>query len=159
MFTYYQSPIGLILIEDSEEGICKINFSEETTIPSSSSLDSSPHLDSCIDQLQAYFAGELKCFDIPLNIESQGTSFRRSVWKELYRVNYGQTISYKDLAVKVECPKAYRAVGSANGTNPISIVIPCHRVIQHDGNIGGYGGEVWRKKWLLDHEKKYSSNV
>ena len=81
MVTYYQSPIGLILIEDSEEGIYKINFAEETDIPASPTLDSSPHLDACVEQLDAYFGGELKYFDIPLNIESQGTSFRRSVGK------------------------------------------------------------------------------
>lgn len=156
MFTYYQSPIGLILIEDSEQGICGINFSDQTTAPDSAALDTSPHLASCLKQLKAYFAGELKYFDVPLNFQSQGTPFRQSVWKALYRIDYGQTISYKDLASRVKRPKAYRAVGTANGSNPISIIVPCHRVIQNNGMIGGYGGQVWRKKWLLEHEEKHT---
>ena len=145
MFTYYRSPIGLIRIEASSEGICNVSFSKETNILSPGLSNGLSQLNLCVDQLHAYFNGKLKYFETPLNIKSQGTPFRHLVWRELCQIGYGQTISYKDLAVKIKHPKAYRAVGGANGANPISIIIPCHRVIQHDGNIGGYGGQIWRK--------------
>lgn len=101
-------------------------------------------------QLEAYFEGELFKFDIPLSLT--GTPFQRRVWEELRQIPYGTTISYAELARRVGNPAASRAVGSANGKNPISIIVPCHRVIASDGGLGGFGGGLDRKEWLLDHE-------
>jgi methylated-DNA-[protein]-cysteine S-methyltransferase len=101
-------------------------------------------------QLDAYFAGELSEFDLPL--APHGTPFQRRVWDELARIPFGETTSYSELARRLGDPKLVRAVGLANGRNPIAIVIPCHRVIGADGSLVGYGGGLDRKRWLLDHE-------
>lgn len=105
-------------------------------------------------QLQAYFAGELREFDLPLAPE--GTPFQQRVWRALCDIPYGETISYGELARRIGQPKASRAVGLANGRNPISIVVPCHRVIGANGSLTGYGGGLERKRWLLAHEGKGS---
>jgi methylated-DNA-[protein]-cysteine S-methyltransferase len=102
------------------------------------------------EQLDAYFAGELEEFDLPLALH--GTEFQLRVWDELARIPFAETISYKELALRLGDLKLVRAVGLANGRNPISIVIPCHRVIGADGTLVGYGGGLDRKRWLLDHE-------
>ena len=106
--------------------------------------------DGAREQLDAYFAGELEAFDLPL--APHGTPFQLRVWNELIRIPYAETISYKELAVRLGDVKLVRAVGLANGRNPLSIVIPCHRVIGADGTLVGYGGGLERKRWLLDHE-------
>jgi methylated-DNA-[protein]-cysteine S-methyltransferase len=103
-----------------------------------------------VEQLKDYFAGGLTRFDVPL--ELAGTDFQRRVWSELQRIPYGETISYGELARRLGQPAAVRAVGLANGRNPIAIVVPCHRVIGADGSLTGYGGGLERKAWLLDHE-------
>lgn len=103
-----------------------------------------------IDELREYLAGERKRFSF--RVEQPGTPFQKRVWKELCRVPYGEAISYGELARRVGTPRASRAVGSANGRNQIAIVVPCHRVIAGDGTIGGYGGGLWRKEWLLQLE-------
>ena len=102
------------------------------------------------EQLEAYFAGELR--DLDLKLAPRGTPFQQRVWAELTKIAYGETISYSELARRLGDPKLVRAVGVANGRNPISIVIPCHRVIGADGTLVGYGGGLERKRWLLDHE-------
>jgi methylated-DNA-[protein]-cysteine S-methyltransferase len=102
------------------------------------------------EQLDAYFAGELEAFDLPL--APHGTPFQLRVWDELTRIPFAETISYKELALRLGDQKLVRAVGLANGHNPLSIVIPCHRVIGADGTLVGYGGGLERKRWLLDHE-------
>jgi len=102
------------------------------------------------EQLDAYFAGELEEFDLPLALD--GTPFQFRVWEELARIPFAETISYKELALRLGDLKLVRAVGTANGRNPVSIVIPCHRVIGADGTLVGYGGGLDRKRWLLDHE-------
>jgi methylated-DNA-[protein]-cysteine S-methyltransferase len=102
-------------------------------------------------QLRAYFAEELKQFELPL--QPQGTEFQKRVWGELLNIPYGETISYGELAVRIGQPSASRAVGLANGRNPISIIVPCHRVIGANGSLTGYGGGLARKRWLLDHER------
>lgn len=102
------------------------------------------------DELRAYFAGELREFDLPLAL--QGTEFQRKVWAALRKIPYGKAISYAELARRVGQPGAARAVGSANGRNSVGIIVPCHRVIAADGTLGGYGGGLDRKRWLLDHE-------
>lgn len=103
-------------------------------------------------QLQAYLNGELTVFDLPLN--SQGTEFQKKVWQALLNIPYGQLVSYQTIAEQIGSPKAVRAVGAANGKNPISIIVPCHRVIAKDGKLTGYSGGLNRKKWLLAIEKK-----
>jgi methylated-DNA-[protein]-cysteine S-methyltransferase len=102
------------------------------------------------EQLDAYFAGELETFDLPL--APAGTAFQLRVWDQLKRIPFGETISYRELAERLGDPRAVRAVGLANGRNPISIVVPCHRVIGADGSLVGYGGGLERKRWLLEHE-------
>ena len=106
--------------------------------------------DAVREQLDAYFAGELEAFDLPL--APHGTDFQMRVWDELARIPFAETISYKELALRLGDQKLVRAVGLANGRNPISIIIPCHRVIGADGTLVGYGGGLERKRWLLDHE-------
>ncbi len=103
------------------------------------------------DQLKAYFQGQLRDFDLPL--AAQGSEFQKLVWKALCDIPYGETISYGELARRIGYPKAARAVGTCNGSNPISIIVPCHRVIGANGTLTGYGGGLPRKKWLLEHEK------
>jgi methylated-DNA-[protein]-cysteine S-methyltransferase len=102
------------------------------------------------EQLEAYFAGELRTFDLPL--APSGTAFQQKVWQALRDIPYGHTESYGALAKRIDAPKASRAVGMANGHNPISIIVPCHRVIGTNGNLTGYGGGMERKRWLLEHE-------
>ncbi|NGO08875.1 methylated-DNA--[protein]-cysteine S-methyltransferase [Streptomyces sp. HC44] len=104
-----------------------------------------------IDQLKAYFAGELKDFDLPLRLD--GTPFQRTVWDQLRRIPYGETRSYGELADALGNPKASRAVGLANGRNPVGIIVPCHRVVGANGSLTGYGGGLDRKKRLLDFER------
>jgi methylated-DNA-[protein]-cysteine S-methyltransferase len=104
------------------------------------------------DAIDRYFAGDIQAID-EIPVQTAGTPFQRSVWKELRRIPGGSTVSYGKLAGQIGRPKAVRAVGSANGTNPIGIVVPCHRVIGSDGSLTGYGGGLDRKRWLLDHER------
>ena len=108
-------------------------------------------LDEVEAQLAAYFTGERRGFDLPVRLV--GTTFRQRVWAELARIPYGETISYGELARRVGDPKASRAVGAANGANPVSIIVPCHRVVNSKGELHGYGGGLERKRWLLDHER------
>jgi methylated-DNA-[protein]-cysteine S-methyltransferase len=110
-----------------------------------------PVLDEAVAQLRAYFVGERSTFDLPLAPE--GTPFQRTVWDELVRIPFATTISYGELAARIGKPHASRAVGLANGRNPIAIIIPCHRVIGASGKLTGYGGGLPTKAWLLDHEK------
>jgi AraC family transcriptional regulator of adaptative response/methylated-DNA-[protein]-cysteine methyltransferase len=105
------------------------------------------------DELHYYFEGTLKDFKTPVYLF--GSDFQKVVWKELQNIPYGTTRSYCEQAYLIENPKAYRAVANANAANPISIIVPCHRVIQKNGCLGGYSGGVTRKKWLLDHEKNF----
>ncbi|MDE0853732.1 MAG: methylated-DNA--[protein]-cysteine S-methyltransferase [Nevskia sp.] len=102
-------------------------------------------------QLRAYFADELKTFELPIRL--QGTEFQERVWNELLNIPFGETVSYGELARRLGQPNASRAVGLANGRNPISIIVPCHRVVGSNGQLTGYGGGLPRKRWLLDHER------
>ena len=105
-------------------------------------------------QLAAYFAGKLLSFDLPL--APRGTGFQQSVWAQLRAIPYGDTTSYIALARRLDKPNAMRAVGAANGANPIAIIVPCHRVIGHDGKLVGFGGGLPAKRWLLDHERRHA---
>ncbi|MBM3296943.1 MAG: methylated-DNA--[protein]-cysteine S-methyltransferase, partial [Candidatus Aminicenantes bacterium] len=113
---------------------------------------SDPLTRECARQLLEYFDGKRRHFDIPL--ELKGTDFEVAVWKRLLRVPFGQTASYKEIAAAIKRPAAFRAVGAANGRNPIAVIVPCHRIIGHDGRLVGYGGGLWRKRWLLEHESR-----
>jgi len=114
-------------------------------------------LKKCIRQLDEYFLGKRKKFDLRLTFS--GSTFQRQVWNELMNIPYGKHINYLDLSKRIENVKATRAVGTANGNNKICIVVPCHRVIGSNGDLVGYGGDLWRKKWLLDHEAKFAHGV
>ncbi|MBL0356810.1 MAG: methylated-DNA--[protein]-cysteine S-methyltransferase [Chitinophagaceae bacterium] len=116
-----------------------------------------PLIQQCILQLQEYFEGKRKTFDLPL--QQKGSAFQQNVWAQLLNISYGKTISYLELSKRVGDVKAIRAVGTANGKNQLAIIIPCHRVIGSDGSLTGYAGELWRKKWLLEHEGKFANGV
>jgi O-6-methylguanine DNA methyltransferase len=141
-------PIGLLLIQGTNLTLEQISFVQEKDKGESSN----ELLKKTTEQLDEYFIGKRKVFDLPLKFE--GTSFQKKVWKALREINYGKTLSYKEIAEKINHPKAYRAVGSANNKNKLPIIIPCHRVIGTKGDLTGYAGGISRKKWLLDHEKK-----
>lgn len=148
--TYLKTPIGIAKIIGDESGIQSITVTDDKKIPTENTGNIPICLQECLVQLEDYFSGTRKEFDLQLN--PQGTTFQRSVWKELSTIPFGKTSSYLEQSNRLGNPKAIRAVASANGKNPIWIVIPCHRVIGSDGSLTGYAGGVWRKKWLLDHE-------
>ena len=143
----YHSPIGPIYMAEEGEKITWIGFSPLT---GGASFET-PLLTYAKEQLSSYFAGTRREFDLPLHLK--GTDFQRRVWAGLQEIPYGETWSYKDLAIAVGSPKGYRAVGLANNRNPVSIVIPCHRVIGANGKLVGYGGGLNKKEILLDLEK------
>lgn len=146
------SPVGDIVVTANDEGVTSLEFDEDTNIePRSGSAKATTIVERAAEQLQQYFAGERRDFDLPL--APKGTDFQRAVWAALSRIPYGTTISYKEQATWVGNPKATRAVGSANGRNPIAIVVPCHRVIGSDGRPTGYASGIDRKLWLLEHER------
>ena len=161
--TNYDSPIGPIEIHATDTAVSRVEFAgeqsgeseeERSRSCSASSLQSGAHplLDEVHRQLDAYFAGDLRCFDLPLALD--GTPFQRQVWQQLLSVDYGHTASYQAIAHAIDNPKAVRAVGAANGRNPAAIIVPCHRIIGSGARpkLTGYGGGLWRKEWLLRHE-------
>ncbi len=149
----YQSPIGIIEIAGTDEAVCSILFVERDKIINNIQECSPEALVGCYYQLDEYFNGVRQQFSFPYILD--GTDFQKSVWKALTKIHYGQTGSYKDIALMVQNEKAVRAVGSANGKNKLSIVIPCHRIIGANGKLTGYAGGLWRKEWLLQHEKTF----
>lgn len=145
---YHESPIGLMKIEATDAGVSSIGFVESID----EQIIFNDHVEKCVQQLKDYFDGELKTFDLDLDLE--GTTFQKTIWNLLLEIESGTTCSYMDIAKKYGDVKAIRAVGTTNGKNPISIVVPCHRVIGSDGSLTGYASGLQRKKWLLDHEKR-----
>ncbi|REG92257.1 methylated-DNA-[protein]-cysteine S-methyltransferase [Flavobacterium aquicola] len=143
---YIKTPLGITTIIGDENGIAVISVSNEGEI----SKEIPEILQNAVSQLTDYFEGKRTSFDFKLN--PKGTDFQQKVWKELLEIPYGKTLSYMDLSKKLGDIKAIRAVASANGKNPLWIVVPCHRVIGTDGSLTGYAGGLWRKKWLLEHE-------
>lgn len=139
------SPVGHLRIMADDVGITGIDRTMDGLLP-----PQTPLLQECVRQLTAYFDGSLTVFDLPLHLV--GTPFRQKVWKALRTIPYGETRSYGELAAMVGNGKASRAVGGANHHNPVSIVVPCHRVIGADGSLTGYGGGLDMKRWLLEHE-------
>ncbi len=145
---YYKSPIGCIEIQGDNAGIQSILFKED--LPKLVDNTVPKELKSCVKQLQEYFDKERNEFDLSLN--PQGTDFQKKVWNCLADIPFGKTITYKKQAQTMGNELVIRAMASANGKNPLSIVVPCHRVIGSDGSLTGYAGGLWRKKWLLEHE-------
>jgi methylated-DNA-[protein]-cysteine S-methyltransferase len=143
------SPLGEIVL--ACDGHALVGLSLDGEIPAGAVRDAKL-LSPYVRELQDYFAGDRRSFTF--KIHQDGTDFQQTVWHTLTKIPFGQTISYADLAVKCGKPNAYRAAGSANGRNRIAIVVPCHRVIAADGTLGGYGGGLWRKEWLLQHEAR-----
>ncbi len=154
-YVWLASPVGRLLLAACEAGLCHLSFEEgrHDVQPQPGWREDDRRLGEVIRQLNDYFAGTLRQFDVPL--APQGTVFQRRVWEELCRIPYGETISYAQLAHRVRNPRASRAVGLANGANPIAIIVPCHRVIGSDGTLTGYGGGLRNKQWLLAHERAH----
>jgi methylated-DNA-[protein]-cysteine S-methyltransferase len=158
-FTWMESPLGKLLLAADDDGLIELAFDKGRTAPV---VDPSWNcggaaLREPVRQLEAFFAGELRGFDLPL--KPQGTPFQERVWTLLRDIPYGETISYGELARRVGDPAASRAVGLANGSNPIAIIIPCHRVIGSNGKLTGYGGGLENKRWLLDFERGQLTSV
>ena len=143
--TTYNSPIGPIYLAERDGAITHLVFRALDGV-----AGETPLLKECMKQLDAYFAGDLREFDLPL--DPVGTEFQRRVWQTLQTIPYGTTWSYKMLAEAADCPRGYRAVGLANNRNPISILIPCHRVVGASGSLTGYGGGLSNKAFLLELE-------
>ncbi|MEI8115066.1 MAG: methylated-DNA--[protein]-cysteine S-methyltransferase [Bacteroidia bacterium] len=144
------SPLGFLKIRSDGQSVTGISFSETDV----QEQDSCEVMEVCKEQLGNYFSGRIVSFDFRINPE--GTEFQQKVWGELLKIPYGETITYMELAVNVGDAKAVRAVGTANGRNPIAIVIPCHRVIGAGNKLTGYAGGIWRKKLLLELEMKHN---
>jgi O-6-methylguanine DNA methyltransferase len=158
---WVDSPVGPLVVGATERALCLLHFSDREHLEaelqrarkSYGGNDSAACdlLATLRAELSAYFAGALREFSVP--VAPTGSSFQQQVWGALGEIPYGQTRSYLDIALRVGDAGATRAVGAANGANPIAIVIPCHRVVNANGNLGGYGGGLWRKRILLDLEK------
>ncbi|MDC8829491.1 methylated-DNA--[protein]-cysteine S-methyltransferase [Alteromonas gilva] len=144
--SYLESPCGVIAIAGDDYGLTSVAFVEDATLPENPSLVTQ----QCCSQLAAYFAGTLKVFNLPLN--PAGTAFQQRVWRQLSAIEYGQTTSYGTVATRLGQPTASRAVGMANGKNPLAIIVPCHRVIGSNGTLTGYAGGLTRKRFLLSLE-------
>lgn len=144
-----ESPIGLVEIRAVEQGITHILFVDEPMMP----VRRHRLIDDCKAQLEAYFQGLRQTFDVPLT--PQGTAFQQRVWMALRQLPYGETRSYAAISVGIGSPKSHRAVGAANGRNPLAIIVPCHRVIGSNGKLTGYAGGLDRKQWLLRHEQTH----
>lgn len=149
-YYYYDSPIGILEISTTEDELISILYVDEKR----ENTEQPKILKEVIKQIQEYFNGERKEFDIKFKLK--GTEFQEKVWNALTHIPYGETVSYKYIATKIGNEKAVRAVGNTNGRNVINIVVPCHRVIGSNKSLTGYGGGLDRKLWLLQHEEKFS---
>ena len=158
-----ESPLGVLEAAATPEGICLLEFNDRRALKTQWATlrkrlnaavvpGGNEHIEKLRDELSRYFAGRLTRFTVPLVIS--GTPFQEQVWNRLLRIPSGQTISYEHLAREIGRPGAQRAVGRANGDNRLAILIPCHRVVQKNGQLRGYGGGLWRKQFLLDLERQ-----
>ncbi|WP_026368526.1 methylated-DNA--[protein]-cysteine S-methyltransferase [Aminiphilus circumscriptus] len=173
---FYESPLGVLEIRGCVEGVTFLGFSgsapEGVPEKRGAALEGVWRnggdallrgkgllacLERCAQELDEYFDGTRRSFSVPLCLA--GTPFQRSVWNVLRRIPYGETFSYQDVARAVGNERALRAVGGANNRNPVGILVPCHRVIGKDGRLVGYGGGLWRKEWLLAHERSHAEKV
>jgi AraC family transcriptional regulator of adaptative response/methylated-DNA-[protein]-cysteine methyltransferase len=164
VLTRVPTPLGPMVAGATDEGVCLLEFADRPMVETQIKrlkrwlrCEFAPgdnrHIDRLAEELKEYFAGTLRQFSVPLVIP--GTDFQRKAWQALSRIPYGQTRSYTDQARIIGQPTAVRAVGRANGDNRLAIIIPCHRVVRGDGSLCGYGGGLWRKQSLLDHERRY----
>ena len=149
-----ESPVGKILIAGDNRGLKLINFQDgpNAQVPHSDWREDRRYFRTVIQQFEAYFNGRLTQFRLSLALE--GTPFQKKVWKALAKIPFGKTVSYGDIAQRIGNPKASRAVGAANAKNPLSIIVPCHRVVGHSGDLVGFGGGLPIKASLLDHERR-----
>ncbi|MCF2947523.1 methylated-DNA--[protein]-cysteine S-methyltransferase [Paraglaciecola aquimarina] len=150
---HLNSTFGKIEIQANVNGVTSLRFEQTTDAPDFTNQ----HTESAAEQLTEYFAGQRSNFDIPIVLN--GTEFQKKVWEQLLKIPLGETFSYADIARKINNPKAVRAVGSANGRNPIAIIVPCHRVIGSDGSLTGYAWGTTRKQRLLTLEKTIRTNT
>jgi AraC family transcriptional regulator of adaptative response/methylated-DNA-[protein]-cysteine methyltransferase len=157
-----------MLIGATEKGICLLEFVDRKMLETEFKdlqrllkariiVGENEHIAQAKQELMEYFNGVLKRFTVKL--DAPGTKFQTMVWEKLHEIPYGSTVSYQEQAEQIQNPKAVRAVASANGHNRIALIIPCHRVIGKDGNLTGYGGGLERKRWLINHEKKYKTDL
>ena len=166
VFERFTTPLGPMIAVANPEGVCLLEFTDRRMLEAELKRlrrhfrseilpGASGHIERLRTQLSEYFEGARKEFDVPL--VTPGSEFQKSVWRLLMEIPYGSAVSYRDQAVRLGKPRAVRAVARANGSNRISIIIPCHRVIGADGSLTGYGGGLWRKQWLLDHERAHAA--
>lgn len=155
-YNYYDSPIGTIELASDGQTLLWAKFLETQKSKKLKQTETDlPIFKQAKTQLDAYFNHELESFDLPLDIH--GTAFQKLVWQKLCLIPFGKTISYLTLSKQIGDVKAIRAVASTNGKNNFCVIIPCHRVISSNGSLTGYAGDLWRKKWLLDHETKHTN--
>ena len=145
---YIQTPLGIASITGDDDGVQAVSILSDQKQKPSDNVPQS--LSAVVTQLKEYFNGQRIDFELKLNPE--GTDFQQKVWQELVKIPFGSTVTYLDMAKRLGDPKCIRAAATANGKNPLWIIIPCHRVIGSDGSLTGYAGGLWRKKWLLAHE-------
>lgn len=145
-YAYCESQIGLIEIGGTDSEILSVRFVEHCW----PGYASNTIVRQGMRQIDEYISGQRQTFDLPLGL--RGTDFQLQVWRQVLAVPYGQSATYQDIADAIGNPLAVRAVGAANGKNPLPLIVPCHRIIGRDGHLVGYGGGLWRKKWLLRHE-------
>jgi methylated-DNA-[protein]-cysteine S-methyltransferase len=160
--SFFNSPLGILEIKVTAQWVWSILFTHTnrktiTISENTTNTKSKYPLTMICQQLTEYFSGERTIFELPL--QQTGTAFQQKIWSELTNIPFGKTISYLALSIKIGNSKAIRAVGAANGNNSICIVVPCHRVIGSNGDLKGYNGDLWRKKWLLEHEGKHTNGV
>ncbi|KQA20497.1 methylated-DNA--[protein]-cysteine S-methyltransferase [Vibrio metoecus] len=153
-FTYYESVLGRVTLQANQQGLLGVWFTTQTTQPEhlGTYTEECPILNNAIQQLDEYFSGQRTQFELPL--AANGTAFQQLVWHALCKIPYGESWSYQQLAEAIGNPKAVRAVGLANGKNPISIIVPCHRVVGKSGKLTGYAGGLERKAFLLELEQR-----
>jgi methylated-DNA-[protein]-cysteine S-methyltransferase len=156
-YTYYQSPVGLLKIGGTDNYISELSFVDNKEQVTHGEPGISEIMHQCTEELIEFFNGKRRSFDIP--VYQEGTAFQQRVWGELLNIPFGKTISYLDLAKYLGDIKMVRAAASTSGKNKIAIIIPCHRVIGSDKSLVGYGGGLWRKKWLLQHEFRVTHGV
>jgi len=155
-YTHYKSPLGRLTLQASDKGLLGAWFDKQTTAPEDFGINNDQHpiLQQTVTEYEEYFAGTRQRFAVAT--DAQGTDFQKQVWAMLQIIPFGETWSYQDLAIAIDNPKAVRAVGLANGKNPLSIIVPCHRVIGKNGKLTGYAGGIENKQQLLSHESRYS---
>jgi methylated-DNA-[protein]-cysteine S-methyltransferase len=157
--TYYQSPVGLLRVSGTDQFVSELYFIDtaDKIVENTGNEELPPMAINAIEQLIQYFHGNRRHFELPLY--QQGTEFQQKVWHELMNIPFGKTISYLELSRRLGDTKVIRAAASANGKNNIAIIVPCHRVIGSNNELVGYGGGLWRKWWLLEHESKVAHGV